>query len=74
MPTTHAPDGTELYFADHGDGPPVILVHGITESHESWAPVTERLAATHRVIAMDLRGHGHPRMRRRTTWRRWPVT
>lgn len=58
MPTTHAADGTELFFAEVGDGPPVVLVHGITESHESWQPVIDRLAATHRVIAMDLRGHG----------------
>ncbi|MFN3218422.1 MAG: alpha/beta fold hydrolase [Acidimicrobiales bacterium] len=58
MPTTQAPDGTELFFTEAGDGPPVVLVHGITESHESWQPVIDRLAATHRVIAMDLRGHG----------------
>jgi len=58
MPMTQAPDGTEIFFTDQGDGPPVVLVHGITESHQTWAPVTERLAASHRVLAMDLRGHG----------------
>ncbi len=36
----------------------IVLVHGITESRGAWAPVVERLAARHRVIAVDLRGHG----------------
>ena len=35
-----------------------MLVHGITESAASFDPVTERLAASHEVITMDLRGHG----------------
>ena len=35
-----------------------MLVHGITESAASFAPVTERLAATNEVITLDLRGHG----------------
>lgn len=41
-----------------GAGAPVVLVHGITESRATWAPVTERLAADREVIAIDLRGHG----------------
>ncbi len=35
-----------------------MLVHGITESAASFAPVTERLATTNEVITLDLRGHG----------------
>jgi pimeloyl-ACP methyl ester carboxylesterase len=35
-----------------------VLVHGITESAASFDPVTERLAAHHDVITLDLRGHG----------------
>lgn len=60
MATTHAPDGTTIEFDEHGsgDGPAVVLVHGITENSSSWAPVTERLAHDHRVITLDLRGHG----------------
>jgi len=35
-----------------------VLVHGITESRRSWDPLVERLAASHDVLAVDLRGHG----------------
>lgn len=59
MTTTNSADGTEIHFTDFGgDGPPVLLVHGITESAGSWDPVTERLRESNRVITMDLRGHG----------------
>lgn len=52
-------DGTTIYFEDHGgSGSNVVLVHGITESTETWRPVTERLTDNHRVVALDLRGHG----------------
>ena len=36
----------------------MVLVHGITESSETWAPITELLATRHRVVTLDLRGHG----------------
>ena len=62
MTTSTSSDGTTVSYTDHdgagSDGPAVVLVHGITESSETWAPVTERLAAGHRVITLDLRGHG----------------
>lgn len=38
--------------------PAVVLVHGITECHETWRPVIDALAADHQVLAVDLRGHG----------------
>lgn len=58
--TTSAPDGTAIAWSSHGsgDGPAVVLVHGITESAATWDPITERLSAGHRVITTDLRGHG----------------
>ena len=46
----------ELVGDEHA--PAVVLVHGITENHETWRPVVEALAADHRVLAVDLRGHG----------------
>jgi pimeloyl-ACP methyl ester carboxylesterase len=53
------PDQTSISYTDPGgDGPPVLLVHGITERSETWEPVVERLRDDHRVITMDLRGHG----------------
>jgi len=40
------------------DAPGLVLVHGITESRHSWAPLLSPLAADHLVLAVDLRGHG----------------
>ncbi len=57
MSTLTVSDGTTIAWESTGDGPPVVLVHGITESSASWAPVTELLDAE-RVITLDLRGHG----------------
>jgi pimeloyl-ACP methyl ester carboxylesterase len=37
--------------------PSIVLIHGITETRESWRPVIDRLA-DRRVLAVDLRGHG----------------
>ena len=53
-----AADGTRIAWWSRGSDAPVVLVHGITEQAASWAPVVERLAATHTVITLDLRGHG----------------
>lgn len=60
MATAQATDGTTIRFDEYGagDGPSVVLVHGITENSSSWTPVTERLARDHHVVTLDLRGHG----------------
>ena len=41
-----------------GEGPPILLIHGITSSSRTWKRVMPRLAETHTVIAPDLLGHG----------------
>lgn len=38
--------------------PTVVLVHGFASAIEAWATVTPALSATHRVIALDLKGFG----------------
>ncbi|MZD04313.1 alpha/beta fold hydrolase, partial [Streptomyces sp. SID5785] len=40
------------------DGPPLVLLHALGEDSRDWAGVTPALAATRRVHALDLRGHG----------------
>jgi pimeloyl-ACP methyl ester carboxylesterase/SAM-dependent methyltransferase len=45
------------------DAPPMVLLHGLGDEASDWQPVLDGLAATHRVYALDLRGHGrspHP--------------
>ena len=39
-------------------GPPIILIHGLSGTSWTWAPVARRLSSVRRVVAMDLRGHG----------------
>jgi non-heme chloroperoxidase len=49
----------DLYYEDHGSGPPVVLIHGWPLSGASWEKqVAALLAAGHRVITYDRRGFG----------------
>lgn len=58
MATTTTTDGVEIAYEVTGDGPPLVLVHGITESRRAWDPLVPALAADHTVVALDARGHG----------------
>jgi pimeloyl-ACP methyl ester carboxylesterase len=51
-------DGPVHYQEVGEDGPVLILLHGIGASYLSWYPVVEALAEQHRVLAVDLIGHG----------------
>lgn len=51
-------DGGRLHVLERGEGRPVVLLHGITLNAELWSPQLHDLAADHRVLAVDLRGHG----------------
>ena len=49
----------ELYYEDHGAGPPVVLIHGYPLSGRAWdKQVPVLLEAGHRVITYDRRGFG----------------
>jgi pimeloyl-ACP methyl ester carboxylesterase len=50
--------GHEVVYRVAGDGPPVVLIHGMVNASRHWAAVAERLAERHLVIAPDLIGHG----------------
>ena len=47
-----------LHTIQKGDGPPVVLVHGFTQTARSWDVIAADLARDHRVIAVDAPGHG----------------
>lgn len=48
-----------VHFKDHGgDGPTMVLVHGLGGSYLNWTTVGPRLARSHRVYAIDLAGFG----------------
>jgi pimeloyl-ACP methyl ester carboxylesterase len=50
--------GYKRAFVRAGEGPALLLLHGIGNNCQTWAGVIDRLAETHTVIAPDLLGHG----------------
>ena len=50
--------GHRVIYRIAGDGPPVVLIHGMVNSSRHWEKVALRLAERHTVIAPDLIGHG----------------
>jgi 3-oxoadipate enol-lactonase len=48
----------QLYFEEHGEGSPVVLVHGFPLDHTIWEPLVPLLSPHARLILPDLRGHG----------------
>lgn len=53
-------DGTPIAYEVHGEGEPtLILVHGWSCDARYWREQSAHFAARHRVVAVDLAGHGH---------------
>jgi haloacetate dehalogenase len=53
-----ATTGTTIHGRRGGQGPPVLLLHGIPETHLMWHRVAPQLAERFTVVAADLRGYG----------------
>lgn len=51
-------NGLSLYYEEHGEGEPLLLLHGGLGSGEMFAPVLPGLAGHRRVITADLQAHG----------------
>jgi len=51
-------DGDDIAYFKEGQGPALLLVHGMAGSSDTWAPVIPALAKRFTVIAPDLIGHG----------------
>src|SRR4051794_35699638 len=50
----------DMYYEIHGNGAPLVLLHGALGTIDScFADLLPALAATRRVIAVELQGHGH---------------
>jgi pimeloyl-ACP methyl ester carboxylesterase len=52
------PLALDLSVSEYGEGPPLVVLHGLFGSKRNWATVAHRLAVGRRVITVDLRNHG----------------
>jgi pimeloyl-ACP methyl ester carboxylesterase len=59
--TTLAVEGAELYYELHGDGPPLVLIHGASGTHLSWWQQVAELRYRFSCLIYDLRGYGRSR-------------
>jgi pimeloyl-ACP methyl ester carboxylesterase len=52
--------GMEIYFEIEGDGPPLAILHGITDSTATWRELgyVDALKENFRLLLIDARGHG----------------
>jgi 2-succinyl-6-hydroxy-2,4-cyclohexadiene-1-carboxylate synthase len=50
--------GLELAVAVHGEGPPILLIHGFGGAASAWGDAALSRLAGHRLLAVDLIGHG----------------
>ena len=48
----------EIHFTTEGSGPAVVLLHGFLEASWMWENITPHLSKTHKVVCIDLPGHG----------------
>ena len=66
-------DGLQLYWESYGTGgTPLVLTHGGFGLISMWGPTLDRLAEHHRVVGVELQGHGHtPDLDRPFSWTRF---
>jgi pimeloyl-ACP methyl ester carboxylesterase len=51
--------GLKMYYEVHGQGPPLLLLHGGLNCIEVWPQALEYFSRGHQVIAPEQMGHGH---------------
>lgn len=58
--TGYAPvNGLKMYYEIHGSGGPLVLLHGAFMAiTDEWVDWTNELAKTHKVIVVEMQGHG----------------
>ncbi|UVL88048.1 alpha/beta fold hydrolase [Pseudomonas sichuanensis] len=58
-------DGCLLHYEEHGQGEPLVLLHGLGSSSQDWELQVPEFSRHYRVILMDIRGHGQSSKPRR---------
>ncbi|MFC4357870.1 alpha/beta fold hydrolase [Halobium salinum] len=51
-------DGGTLWYEERGEGVPLVFVHGGWSNGDAWRAQLRHFADSHRVVTLDLRGHG----------------
>ncbi len=51
-------NGIELYYESHGQGYPVVFLHGFSATHHMWQPQIPVFSKSYRFVIYDARGHG----------------
>jgi pimeloyl-ACP methyl ester carboxylesterase len=74
MPYVRTDDRVKLYYEEHGEGSPLVLAYGIGGNADLWDTNREALAARHRLVLWEPRGHarsGSPEDPARYSFPRW---
>lgn len=58
MPYFKSTDNINLYYEIHGQGKPIVFIHGFGESQDSFRIQKRALSKKYKVITYDIRGHG----------------
>lgn len=60
MTSGYAPiDGLKMYYEIHGEGKPIVLLHGsYMNINLNYSQLIPELAKSHKVIALEMQGHG----------------
>ena len=51
-------NGVRLVYEDYGSGPAIVAIHGWGGNRHVWKPQVADFSRAHRLIAIDIRGHG----------------
>jgi pimeloyl-ACP methyl ester carboxylesterase len=76
MPHARTDDGVRLYYEEHGAGTPVVLAYGIGGNADMWDVNRDALAARHRLVLWEPRGHARsdsPEDPTRYSFERWAL-
>ena len=74
MPYVRTDDRVKLYYEEHGEGSPLVLAYGIGGNADLWDTNRDALAARHRLILWEPRGHarsGSPEDPAKYSFFRW---
>ncbi|MFO0977744.1 MAG: alpha/beta hydrolase [Planctomycetaceae bacterium] len=60
--TGYAPvNGLKMYYEIHGEGEPIVMLHGAFMTITGWPEWIDELSKTRKVIAVEMQGHGRTR-------------